>query len=349
VRWSPLLPEAAQAAAVAPETRDPELTRAVELRLPTRPRAPGVRPGQPAQPDYNRSWPDWPTLGDVAGALHDASGLELLVDSYVRSRVDPACVAGRQPVGKILETLSRELHYAWQKQGNLLLLRSRAHHWDRVLEVPERVLRPWRERALRPEARPLDATAELAAALNDRQTLGMSMHWGWYLPEPKLAPPLGAYGFHQQRRHLRFWAALGPVQREQALSGARTPTAGMNNAQRAAFVTALTDPDIEPWESGAGLVLSRRSPTPAALLAGGFRVNAVEWRYQRFFGRKPSGETTEINALHPASRPPVISNLPPGFEWSALGTADPVEKLTFAYHLGGESQPARTVELWSPR
>ncbi|MCQ8205858.1 hypothetical protein NP569_26590, partial [Vibrio parahaemolyticus] len=67
-----------------------------------------------------RFWPAWPTLGDVAQALHQATGLEVIADSFVRGRLDPQWVSGRQPLVRILDTLARELDYTWRKAGNHL-------------------------------------------------------------------------------------------------------------------------------------------------------------------------------------------------------------------------------------
>jgi len=275
-------------------------------------------------------WPNWPTLGEVIEVLHQATGVEFLADSFVRERVKPQWVTERQPVARLLDRLARELDCTWRKEGSLLILRSRAAHWDRALELPERLVRPWQQRIAERGPPSLDALSELAAALNDDQALGMGLYWGWYL-EGEQSGFSGGYEFYLQRQHLRFWAALSPAQRQQALTGAMVPVAQMSGAQRGAFVTALTDPLIEPWEPGAALVLSHRTPTPAELLSGSFSVKSVEWRIQSFVGVKPTGESMEISALQPAARLPVWSNVAPGFQWSAVGAPTGLDRFTFTY------------------
>jgi hypothetical protein len=355
VAWSPLLPAKERTTPVLSPTDDPVLNRPVELRLPSlsRPAARAGRRADNALTHARSSWPTRPTLGDVAQALHTATGLEILADSFVRSRVDPKWISERQTVAHLLDTLARELEYSWQKEGNLLLLRSRSYYRDRAMEVPERVIRPWQERAARPGASPLDDYADLAAALSDLQTLGMSECWGWYLEEPWVAPPGGdAFGFHRQRRHLRFWASLNPAQRKEALSGATIPAAGMSEAQRRAFLTALTDPEAAPWDPSAAFLVSRHSLAPADVLSGGFSLKtAVEWNIQLFEGEKPGEERTQIVAQYPTYRPPNIANLPQGYRWSLLGPPCAREDDTFAYYLGGEPKPARTafIAILRPR
>jgi hypothetical protein len=100
----------------------------------------------------------------------------VIADSFVRSRVDRKWLPERQPVARLLDTPARELDYTWEKESNLLLLRSRSYHWGRAMEVPEREIQPWQERLARPRSPPLDVFAELAAALDDVQTLGMSFY-----------------------------------------------------------------------------------------------------------------------------------------------------------------------------
>lgn len=349
VAWSPLLPAKERTPPAVTPTDDPVLNRLVELRVPALPR-PAARPGRQADSALTyaqRSWPARPTLGDVAQALHTATGLELLADRFVRSRVDPKWISERQPVAHLLDSLARELEYTWQKEGNLLLLQSRSYYRDRAGEVPKRVIRPWQERAARPGGSPLDDFADLAAVLSDLQTLGMSEYWGWYLEEPSVTPPGGdAFDFHRQRRHLRFWASLNPAQRKEALSGATIPAERMSEAQRRAFLTALNDPEAAPWDSAAAFLVSRRSLTPTDVLSGGFSLKmAVEWNIQLFEGEKPGEERTQIVAQYPTYRPPNIANLPQGYRWSLLGPPCAREDVTFAYFLGGEPKPARTASL----
>jgi hypothetical protein len=349
LQWSPLLPPKETAVAATTQTDDPALLRPVALTVSKAPRA-GVAAVEGATAGDPTGWRVWPTLGQVAEALHQATGLEVIADCFVRSRVSPKSIAGRQPLVRHLDALARDREYTWEKTGNLLLLRSRTYYRDRELEVPDRILRPWQKRAARPEAAPLDELASLAASLNDRQTLGMSMYWAWYLEDPWVAPPVSApFEFHRLRRHLRFWAALSPAQRQTALSGASVPTDQMTGDQQRAFAAALTDPVALPWESAAQFLLSRPRLTPADLLSGGFSLKSAEWRLQTFHGEKPGGGATDIVARYPVDRPPILSRLPQEYQWSAVGTPTGLASYTFAYHLSGEEKPARTIEIEAHR
>jgi hypothetical protein len=346
LQWSPLLPPRESAPAAPTETDDPALLRQAELTITKTPRAGAAAVESTATGGDASGWRAWPTLGQVAEALHQATGLEVVADSYVRSRVNPKTIAGRQPLVRLLDAVARDREYTWRKEGSLLLLRSRTYYRDRELEVPDRILRPWQKRAARSEAAPLDELAELAASLNDRQTLGMAMYWAWYLEDPWVAPPVSTpFEFHRLRRHLRFWAALSPAQRQQALSGKPLTVDRMTGEQRRAFLAALTDPVALPWEPAAQILVSRPALTPVDLLSGGFSLKSAEWRLQSFHGEKPGGGATDIVARYPINRPPIISRLPQEYQWSAVGPPTGLSSTTFAYHLSGDEKPARTIEI----
>jgi beta-lactamase regulating signal transducer with metallopeptidase domain len=275
IPWSVEARPLPQSSAIATATDDPALTQRVRLEL----RAPRAR-RSPADPDYESTWQffggsAWPagmeTLADLGEALHRATGLQIVADGYIRARLAPESVAGERSVVSILDQVANELDYTWRKEGSLIFLRSRPYYRDRVEEVPERILRPWRRQVTANRAATLDHLAWLAAALTDPQAHGVHQYWGWYFEDtPALPPNRGAGGFNGSRQHLRFWAGLGPAQRRAALAGRILPAAQMTSAQRQAFLTALMAPaGYENDPSGL-----RQVPTLPAILDGGFRLEA---------------------------------------------------------------------------
>jgi hypothetical protein len=255
-------------------------------------------------------------------------------------------------VVQFLDALARALQYTWRKEGNLLLLRSRSRHWDRAVEAPDRVLRPWQKRVARTGVPTLDDLAEIVARLDDLQLLGLSQYWSSYLQDPWVKD--NGRLFYNQRRQLRFWATLNLTQRRLALAGAVVAGGEMSASQRQAFLTALTDPYAElgeaphagPVQPGStAFLLSGRRPTPSDLITSGFSVSTAGWRLQLFSGAKVDGSTDQIVAHYPAYRPPALSNLPHDAQWSAMGDPIQLDQYTFAYSLAGEEKPARTVDL----
>jgi hypothetical protein len=233
--------------AVTPtKTDDPALMQPVALTLsrlvpplsPEEQRAPDLLPDRGTWP------PELPTLGDVSEALHQTTGLEIVADSFVRDRLDAETAAALnghlQPVARLLDRVANSLDYTWRKEGNVLYFRSR--HWprNRAEEVPERFLRPFRQRVQRTGAATLDDLAGLAAALTDAQARGLSHYWGWYFQDTPALPPIGGSGgFYGCRRLLRFWASLTPMQRAAALKGVILPFSRLEFRQRQAYVESL--------------------------------------------------------------------------------------------------------------
>jgi hypothetical protein len=262
--------------APAVETDDPDLKRPVDLTpLLERMRRPNAMPAEAGEkPDA--AWPaGMVRVSDLAEALHRSTGLEVLADSFVRARLDPGVLAAprgtRLPVSRVLGQIADGLDYTWRKEGNLLLLRDRCYYRDRVEEVPEAILRPWRERVRRNHGASLDDLAALAAAVNDAQARGLHQYWGWCLADtPGVPASMGPGRFLGCLPHLRFWAGLSPGQRRAALRGGYLPVSRLGLPQRQAFVAAL----LSQQACSALPDDLQRPPTAAEVSAGGFRLRA---------------------------------------------------------------------------
>jgi hypothetical protein len=357
VLWSPMLrPPGAAAPATAAETEDPALRREVQLTFPGMklPSAPADAPPAggkggfgPGKPPSDFFWPsDMPTLGDICEALNRTTGLEVIADSFIRDRIDATKVTGKQPLARILQSIADGLEYDWKQEGHLLRFRSRFYYQDRYAEVPDRILRPWIQRAARAGAPSLDDLAELAAALNDDQCSGMQEFWGWYLEKSGIPMPPGPADFADNRRHLRFWAALGPVQKRAVLAGAVLPVAQMNGLQQRAFQAAL----VAPHEGPPDQTELAHSPTTEELAAGGFSLQSRQLRQELATGTWPDGGQFLSLTRRPITEPPNAATLtgPNGISMQALGPPSLLNSYDFTYHLSGEPAPARTARIDVP-
>jgi hypothetical protein len=369
---------------VTTETDDPDLRRQVELTFPE---ARSPPPASSWGEHWNAfgwfggdAWPlDWPTSGDIAEALHRATGLEIVADSFVRARLERSRLTGRHSVVQILDTLAHELDYSWQKEGAVLRLRSRYYYRDRPEEVPERTARPWRERVGRAGVT-LDNLSELAAALTDPQCRSMQEFWGWYVQDPYVLPPGGdsGNGIYACRHDLRFWASLTPRQRQAALSGESLPAQRLGGLQRLALAVPLLAPPEEVWTPHD----PRAAPSALEIAAGGFRLQARALLQQAFIkdGRggggamgvlgtpaAPGGGSRE-RPLPPDLDQLVTDALLQELRAQALERADDLAQrnqdnirvesvgpplttrnYTFAYYLAGQPSPVRTVEIILPQ
>jgi hypothetical protein len=205
------------------ETDDPDLLHPVTLRLATA--------------------SDPVTLADIATAVRQTTGLEMLCDSFTRARLWRAEVAEVEkrprPLAQLFDNLCAALGYEWEKKGHVILLRSRLRYRDRAQEAPERVLRPWRDRVRREQAATMEDMAALAAVLTDRQARGVQQYWSWYFADISAEPPAGESGIYGCRHLLRLWDGLTAAQRGTLLHGTILPVVAMSNRQREQFSTAL--------------------------------------------------------------------------------------------------------------
>lgn len=81
--------------------------------------------------------------GDVLEALHKASGMDVIGDSYLRV-YEPTDFAFRQmPLFDVLNKSSDRLHMHWNRQEAWLEFRTTSYFEDRLKEVPRRLLKQW--------------------------------------------------------------------------------------------------------------------------------------------------------------------------------------------------------------
>jgi hypothetical protein len=325
-------------------TDDPDLKREVELTLPG--------PAKPPLPvsghligaaQLGSVWPEQATVGDVAEAIHRATGLEVVADSFVAARLNPALLRGRQPLIKVLDILAEELDYTWEKRGKLLLLRDRRFYRDRPAEVPDRIIKPFRETVLRAGSLGIDELAGFTAALSDTQVRSMHRYWGWYLETERILPTASLF---QHRQDLRFWAGLSRAQRSALRAGQSLPVMQMLPAQRELWAAALTTPPV----SANTPAEARSTPTPADVEAGAFSLKSAEHQLLLFTRVTPDGLRRTGNSIV-AEGPPTMDVRKlagDGFEQLDAGRQVPLLGFDFQYYLGGRPKPARKTTILIP-
>ena len=342
--WSPHIPALPDPAPAAEPMSDPDLARAVDLVLPGPTKQPLPVTGHLiASAQLGAVWPEQASVGDVAAAIHRVTGLDVMADSFVPARLNPALLRGRKPLVEVLQKVAEELDYTWEKRGKLLLLRDRRFYRDRPAEVPDRIVKPFRERVLRAGTLELDELAGLAAALNDTQVRSLHRYWGWYLGTERILPTATLF---QHRQHLRFWAGLSPAQRSAVRGGQSLPVAQMLPAQRGLWATALTSPP----ESANTPSEVQATPTPADMEAGEFRLSRAEHQLLMFTRTVPDG-SRRTGASIVAEGPPssdVRKLAGGGFDELEPGRQVPMVGYAFQYYLGGKPQPVRKTTIMLP-
>jgi hypothetical protein len=123
------------------------------------------------------------TTADVWEEVHARTGLPVVADSYTHL-YSVAAVATEQ--GSTFDALCKAgdaMGVRWKKDGDFLLGRSTAYFWDKVKEVPNRLLERWKQDSVRNGGLPLEDLLEMAG-LSDQQLgsnnvgLGIVHCWG---------------------------------------------------------------------------------------------------------------------------------------------------------------------------
>lgn len=324
---------------------DPDLRRLVDLTLPGPERQPATISGGSmiCAAQLGAVWPRRATLADVGEAIQRSTGLEVVADSFVSARLDPALLRGRRPLAEVLQKVAEELDYTWEKRGKLLLFRDRRFYRDRPAEVPERILQSFRTRVLRQGELALDDLADLASKLSDTQARGMYRYWGWYLEGAEILPTDYFFG---HRQHLRFWASLSPAQRAMLRGGGVLPVADMLPAQRQLWADALTSPP----ETARNLSDGQRIPTVGEIALGSFSLRITENLAALFVmpvvdgKRRPaSGIIVEGPNNYDISK--LMQSEPGSPPLQMAGPPLPLAGYSFNYSVGGDPKPLRKTRI----
>jgi hypothetical protein len=222
---------------------------------------PEASPGSPPEPKV--------TTGDVLEALHRATGLPIVADSYTRLYKPAGVTRKNQPLFTALNSLADTTRLRWSKDGSWLRFRGASYYHDRLKEVPNRLLTRWAAARRQRGALTIDDLCDIAQ-LPDAQLDAGSMEEGardcYGLAEWRL-------GKHWLlRRHLRFLADFTPAQRQEAMSTAGLPFTKMSLAQQQRFMTLpLNRGEMPLWDSLEGLA-------DAALRVDYTQPGWYEWR-----------------------------------------------------------------------
>jgi hypothetical protein len=226
------------------------------------------------------------TPADVLEALHRATGLPIVADAYTRLYPAKEVSAQGQPLHGLLDRLAEKMRLRWRLEGakgasagtekRWLQVRSTTYYYDRLKEVPNRLLTRWAESRRRHGALPLDDLVEIAGLTDaqlDAEEMGAGAVEWWGLPEWSL---LRRRNF---RSHVRFLAEFMPEQRQAMQSAEGLPFGKMTLAQQQGFLSrAINGEPLRSFDELAGATLRVDYTQPGAFQwhqPGGF--SSTRW------------------------------------------------------------------------
>jgi hypothetical protein len=217
--------------------------------------------------------------------------------------------------------------YLWDHRDRLIRLRNREWFFDRPREVPQRLVRRWREMCDQYGSLSLEETLTAVTTLNDAQLqsaddlLQRSTLEARHLFFQPLSPA---------RQVLRLYAALTPGQQQALWSERPLAVAAMTPPQRALFLAALqeTERSRQPEAGDPASPSTTLLPPDAALSLTHQRLVRVVQR---------NGDLTTVSTepapspqpAAPSAAPTPAAALPPAARRRAAVTRDPIADLTF--------------------
>lgn len=203
----------------------------------------------PGWSEYREFQEPHASSADVWEAVHRATGLPVIADSYTRLIPATAVTVKDQPLFDALCRAGDVMGVRWQKDGDFLLARSTGYFWDKLKEVPNRQLMRWRQHREENGGLPLDDVLEMLRLSDyqlDATDMGMGAVHCWGIEEWGLAGEFGPRetrtGSRWARQFYRLAAGLSSAQVQRALTPSGLPASALSQVQQQAM--ARVEPSL---------------------------------------------------------------------------------------------------------
>jgi hypothetical protein len=212
---------------------------------------------------------------DVWEAVHRETGLPIVADAYTRLSPVEKVVVSQKTLFEALCQVGDAMGTRWTKDGDFLLGRSTSYFWDKLKEVPNRLLQRWAKSRDANGGLPLADFLEMAS-LSDEQLgsvlVAEGIMYGWGLRE------WSTLVFAETRQRARFLATLTPEQLQRALQPTRLPFKDLTPAQQQAGWRreAAAQAEVER-EGGSPMSLRREQFDDALVTAEYFPAGWYVW------------------------------------------------------------------------
>lgn len=180
------------------------------------------------------------TTADVWEELHRRTGMSIVADSYTRLYPVPPVTVEKAPLFDALCKVSDEMRVRWKKDGEFLLCRSTSFFWDKLKEVPNRLLEHWRADREQQGGLPFADLLELAGLSDsqlDSRIVGEGVTHCWGLREwDLLGRPVG---YDSPRPWLRLLAELPEEKRLRTLQPEGLPVGSLTPQEQQGVAAAM--------------------------------------------------------------------------------------------------------------
>jgi len=261
---------------------DPFLGRKAVLKLPPLPPAPPAGPFAILGQSHR--------VAEILPNVEDAFKVRIVGDAYNRMAMSLLPNPGEAPIAlyKVLDQMAG-LGRAWERDGDVIRLRSKTWAHDRRGEIPSRYMRRWIAIREKKGGFTLDDIAEMASLLRDEQVdslLYSAMEEGM---------PQGFEDFFMvsaNKQPLRFYGKLLPAQRRQLLAGKALPVRSLFAYQQQALMGMNREQNRSMFSFAFGTKPARRPDQLAAA------VVSVE--------HKQAGDAGKVAVLSPGRGSAVV-------------------------------------------
>ena len=236
-------------------------------------------------------------LSAALEAVSKTAEMSLVADSYSRKTVVKTTGWKESPLSDVLDTIAGETSYDWTYSGGFVRFRSRTWFLDELRDVPERLIKRWKDLKEKQGRLYFQDYVGLVSSLTDDQLDGLS--------EAGASNPLSEDAAVALRYlpQFRFYSGLGDPQRNAAWSGAGLTMSRMTREQKQAFLRlmALDRPLTPPYWEPAVLFLVRQRGSQGYEIIFTFDVEGTTVWDQRI--RLPSGASPTTEAAESSPTP----------------------------------------------
>lgn len=279
-----------------------------------------VERAAPGQAVVCSTAPLQPTIAEFAQAVALAADVPVIADGYTRPVAIPT-VSGK-PLGRLLDQFCERNDYRWEAADGWILLRSASPVLERRREVPERVVRGFREAPRQRGRLPLATLVAIAARLTDDQLEVFEARWPLYARRPETFFEIaGGISPWISRAGLRFYASLAESQWREA-TGDGLPYARMLPEQRRLFAAVFAeDPRTGQFATAS----------PAQIATGRFRLRSTTQLVLLV-----SRGSSEWEPVSPQMEDDLRKRGGAGGDGRVLAR---LTRVAFAFHIGGQPEP----------